>query len=390
MTEAHLTGKMICNNVTTSPDYVVIADPASLRWQHYQRDLDRHLTQFRPRPDLHLLQWSDVIERDGEIEELLPAGSSLLRVESPARDFSLFRLLMRAGEIDCGRKPSQWIRDEGWIASPRMLYLGLCRILANIDNSLLAHGRCCQTSNLTATQTLMDKNAVSKILQVHGIPTPDAFQPTSVAGMLSEIWARGWEQTYVKLAYGSCASGIALLDAIQGSTSSAITTVKRISQRFYNTYDVHRVQSKELESILRFLVDEVATVQKAIPKTRVDGDELDLRVVVIDGQVAASVFRASPLPFTNLHLGGYRADPQRSRRGISDRSWADAMDVCRQAARLFDIAALGIDLAFDRHTMQPNIVEINAFGDFLPGSTDDQGRSIHQLEIAATAARFER
>ncbi len=379
---------MICNSVTTSPDYVVIADPASLRWQHYQRDLDRHLAQFRPRPNLHLLHWSDVIVRDGKIAELLPVRPSLLRVESPAHDFSLFRLLMRAGEIDCGREPSDWIRDEGWIASPHMLYRGLCRILANINSSLLAHGRCYQTSNLTATQTLMDKNAVSKILQAHSIPTPDTFQVTSVEGMLTEIWARGWEETYVKLAYGSCASGIALLDAKHAGTSSAITTVRRIGQQFYNTYDVHRVQSEELESILRFLVDEVATVQKAIPKTRIDGDELDLRVVVIDGQVAASVFRASSLPFTNLHLGGYRADPRRCRRGISDRSWADAMDACRQAAGLFDVAALGIDLAFDRHNLQPNILEINAFGDFFPSLTDDQGRNIHQLEIAATAAKF--
>ncbi len=218
---------MICNSVTTSPDYVVIADPASLRWQHYRRDLDRYLAQFRPRPNVHLLHWSDVIERDGEIAELLPERSSLLRVESPARDFSLFRLLMRAGEVDCGREPSEWIRDEGWIASPHMLYVGLCRILANINNSLLAHGRCCPTSNLTATQTLMDKNAVSKILQVNGIPTPDAFRPTNVEGMLSEIWARGWEEAYVKLAYGSCASGIAFFDAKQGSTSSAITTVTK-------------------------------------------------------------------------------------------------------------------------------------------------------------------
>jgi glutathione synthase/RimK-type ligase-like ATP-grasp enzyme len=380
---------MICNSVTTSPDYVVIADPASLRWQHYQRDLDRYLAQFRPRPDLHLLPWSDVIERDGEIAELLPEGPSLLRVESPARDFSLVRLLMRAGEIDCGRDPSDWIRDQGWIASPHMLYRGLCRILANINNSLNEHGRCVQTSNLSDTQTLLDKNAVSKILQAHCIPTPDTFQATTVEGMLSEIWARGWEETYVKLAYGSCASGIAFFDAKHGGTSSAITTVRRIGQQFYNTYDVHRVQSEELESILRFLIDEIATVQSAIPKTRLEGDELDLRVVVIDGQVAASLFRASPLPFTNLHLGGYRAEPQRCRRGISDRNWADAMDACRQAAQLFDVAALGIDLAFDRHTMQPSILEINAFGDFFPSWVDGQGRTIHQLEIAATAAKFE-
>lgn len=381
---------MFSINVTASPDYVVIADPDSLRWQHYQRDLERHVAQYRPRPVVQLLNWSEVIARDGELADLLPEGDSLLRVESPARSFPLFRQLMRAGEIDCGRKPSVWKRDAGWIASPRMLYLGLCRILANIDSSIRVHGRCHPTSCLSATRTLMDKNAVSRILNSNGISTPDAFRPTSVEGMLSEIWARGWEETYAKLAYGSCGSGIAFMDSRDGSTSSALTTVTRIDSQFYNTYDVHRVKSDELEAVLRFLVEEEATVQQAIPKMLVDGDEADLRAVVIDGQVAASVFRASPLPFTNLHLGGYRVDPQRVRRDIPDRAWADAMDLCRQAARQFDVAALGIDLAFDRHTLQPSILEINAFGDFLPNLTDERGRTVHQLEIAASAAKFTR
>ena len=73
---------------------------------------------------------------------------------------------------------------------------------------------------------------------------------------------------------------------------------------------------------------------------------------------------------------------------IPDRAWADAIDVCWRASQLFDMAALGIDLAFDRHTLRPQIIEINAFGDFFPDWTDDQGRSIHQIEIAGTAARF--
>jgi len=64
------------------------------------------------------------------------------------------------------------------------------------------------------------------------------------------------------------------------------------------------------------------------------------------------------------------------------------MDHCRSAARLFGMASLGIDLAFDRETNQGQILEINSFGDFLPHWRDERGRSLHRIEIESTGERF--
>lgn len=374
--------------MTTSPDYVVVADPESLRWQHYQQDLHEFLSRFTPRPQLHVLAWPDVVQRDGDISDLLPKRSALFRVESPARDFELARLLMQAGEIESGAKPSDWQTElDGWIASPKMQYQGLCRILRNLDLCLQDHQHCHTTSNLPDTQVLFDKNAVSEHLRKHDVPTPDWFRPNSAANILEQQLARGWQQSYVKLAYGSCASGIAMLSSL-GDLTKALTTVIEIDDRFYNTYRVRDVVDDELASILRFLVSEDATVQRAIPKTRIDRNEFDIRFVMIDGKPAASVFRANSIPITNLHLGGYRADPLACRRLISKRAWADAVDVCWQASQLYEIAALGIDLAFDANTWEPKIIEINAFGDFFPHWKNEAGKSLHQLEIEATAKRI--
>ena len=69
-------------------DYVVIADPQSLRWKHYQQALEKIGLPLK----LHLLPWHDVIQRDGDIGLMLPETPSLLRVESPGRDFSLVQL----------------------------------------------------------------------------------------------------------------------------------------------------------------------------------------------------------------------------------------------------------------------------------------------------------
>lgn len=368
--------------MTTSPDYVIVVDPESLRWQHYHRDLHEFIQQFEPRPTVHLLNWADVVEADGDISHWLPNRSALLRVESPARDFELARLLMQAGEKSEGEPISQWNADrEGWIASPRMHYHGLCRILSNVEECV-RDSPCQPTSNLQHTQDLFDKNGVSRRLREHSVNTPESFEPFSVEQLVSEQWSRNWDECYVKLAYGSCASGIAILG------QQSLTTVVEIDGRFYNTYNVQKLPMDRLEPILRFLLSQVATAQAAVPKLKLGKDDFDIRMVMIGGGLAASVFRASPIPITNLHLGGYRADEAACRRLISNRAWADAVDLCWQASQMYDMAALGIDLAFDRHSMEPTILEINSFGDFFPNWRDEDGRTLHQLEIESTSRRW--
>ena len=92
---------------------------------------------------------------------------------------------------------------------------------------------------------------------------------------------------------------------------------------------------------------------------------------------------------TNLHLGGRRGDFHRCRTAIPTRAWLDALDHCEEAARCFDSAVAGVDLVFERGCRRHYILEVNAFGDFFPGWMDDCGRSVHAIEIAATARRME-
>jgi glutathione synthase/RimK-type ligase-like ATP-grasp enzyme len=369
--------------VHRSTAYAVIADPQSLRWQLYQQAIDK----INPPVRIVLLPWQTVIEREGEIDELLPADASLLRVESPARDFSLIRLLLQAGQRAAGQTPDGWQPPaKGWLASPKLVYQGLCRILRGVDHSVRRHPQCELTSNLSDTLTLFDKNAVSVLLKTNDIPTPDVFAPQSRRHLLQEMESRNWTAAFVKLAYGSCGAGIARIN-VQNDRMVGITTVLELAGQFHNTRNVSRPSGPEMARVVDFLVQEQATVQAVIAKTKVLGDEFDVRVVVVDGDVVASVFRASHLPITNLHLGGYRADAEQCRRLISRRAWADAMEHCRRAAGLFDMAAVGIDLAFDAVSGQPAILEINAFGDFFPNWKDGQGRTISELEIQATLRR---
>lgn len=360
---------------------VAIADPDSLRWRHYHAAAKR----LNVHGSIRLIPWCEVIERQGNIGDLLPNEPSRLRVESPGRDPALFAGLMQFGQANAGVTPTPWLGRQGWIGSPFWLHRGFGDVLSNVSQAVERNGRCQPTSNLSDTALLFDKNAVTRRLRQAEIPTPEAFQPESTIDLRYRLSEPKWNNAFVKLAYGSCGSGIVAIDASGGlATFRGMTTVRRIADRFYNTSDVQMVDGQELFRIMDFLVSEHATVQAAVEKARVHKDRFDVRVVVIGGRVAATIFRASPLPMTNLHLGGYRADPEACRQSIPTRAWAEGMEACRRAASLFDIAALGIDLAFEARTYRPSILEINAFGDFFPHWTDPQGRSIHELEIAFT------
>jgi len=369
------------------PDYVIIADPASLRLEHYLSELHSFLESFSPRPNVRVVPWLDLIAAEGDLSKWVPDGTFLLRVESPARDFEIFRQFLRRGEMELNEIPSVWPYEKGWIASPRRLHLGFCRILSNLARWVAEHPACWPTSDLRDTQLLFDKNRISELLAEQEIATPESFRPDMLESV-QEPMVRGWATAYVKLAQSSCASGIARVQYQRAASYFADTTISEIGDRFYNSYRLRTVEGNAAIRILLFLIQENATIQRAVDKTQIQGDKFDVRVVVVGGKVVTTVFRASPLPITNLHLGGYRADPNLCRRVISDRSWADAMDHCRSAARLFGMASLGIDLAFDRETNQGQILEINSFGDFLPHWRDERGRSLHRIEIESTGERF--
>jgi hypothetical protein len=170
---------------------------------------------------------------------------------------------------------------------------------------------------------------------------------------------------------------------------SGITTLAEVDGAFYNSRRLRQVSGNDLSRAVQFVLNEGAIVQRGIPMAQIDGLNFDVRVVCIYGKPAATVFRLSPHPMTNLQLGGRRGDYEHCRAAIPTRQWLDALDHCSDAAACFDSAIAGVDLVFERGFAHHYILEVNAFGDFFPNWTDSSGRSVHALEIAATAAHDE-
>ena len=182
----------------------------------------------------------------------------------------------------------------------------------------------------------------------------------------------------MKLNTGSSATGIVVLHPNRGGRAAfGITTLAEIGGAFYNSRLVRRVTGADLDSAVQFILDEGAIVQRGIPMAQADGQNFDVRVVTVYGKPAAMIFRLSPHPMTNLHLGGHRGDYDRCRAAIPTRDWLDALDHCSDAAACFDSAIAGVDLLFERGYRRHYILEVNAFGDFFPGWTDARRRSVH-------------
>ena len=109
----------------------------------------------------------------------------------------------------------------------------------------------------------------------------------------------------------------------------------KLRGEFYSSRQLARHTGAGLEAVLEFLLGEGVCVQQGIRMAQLDGCNFDVRVVLIHGQVAFTIFRLSPNPMTNLHLGGQRGDTMRCRSAIPKRVWLDAMDHCLETAALY-------------------------------------------------------
>jgi hypothetical protein len=233
---------------------------------------------------------------------------------------------------------------------------------------------------------MFDKNATCLRLGSAGVPSPAILTeaPAGPAALVEEVARRRWATTYVKLNTGSSASGIAVLRQGEGGPW-ATSSVVPIDGEFYSSRRLARHTGSALEAVLGFLLREGACVQQGIRMAQVDGCNFDVRVVLIHGEAAFTVFRLAPGPMTNLHLGGRRGDPAACRAAIPTRAWLDALDDCVAAAGLYRADMVGVDLLFESGYGRHYLLEVNAFGDFFPNLADARGRSVYRVEMEALA-----
>lgn len=295
-------------------------------------------------------------------------GADALRVDSPGGDFEAWRQFASFAEYDA----SELSDDKGRIDPPRPFYAGFMRALSLASERASACGGV-QLCDAAAVGLLYDKVRCHALMRSTGLPVPDALaRVAGFDGLETAMRSSGFSRVFVKLRYGSGASGVAAVE-LQGSRVRAWSTAEfGPGDALYNSRAIRR----HLDGDARRLIDCLAAMdvhcERWIPKLKIDGLECDLRLLVIGGEPAHAVVRLSPSPITNLHIGNKRASADVLRAQVPADTWRRILAVGRAAGALFPGQyCVALDIAVHADREQVFVLEGNAFGDYLRGVTHE-------------------
>jgi hypothetical protein len=235
-----------------TPRYVVVANPDSVRWRAYEPELHAFWQGRGVRPEVELVPWSAVVPRDGDLGGLAAFDRpALVRLESPGRDWDVYRLLLQAGARDTGEEGTDWLAlpyRKGWLVRPGLLYRGFARVLRGLRASLDARPHLRPLSCPLAVAELFDKNATSARLEAAGVPCPPALPaPATSEGLLEALRRERFGVAYVKLNTGSSASAIAVVRAGE-PVPWAVSSVVRIGGDFFSSRRLARHEGADLHA----------------------------------------------------------------------------------------------------------------------------------------------
>jgi len=332
------------------------------------------------------------------------AAGSVVRIESPGENAHVEGALAALGAENAPRdvplkgplkgplpNRRRLLRVEhGRIHYPGLWFFGYRTLLQRIRRGL-DRLPVCWLNHPADVELMFDKSACQQALHAHGLPIPRRLGTIGDYAHLRRRMAEaGLSRVFVKLAYGSSASGVVALQT--GRTRvSAMTSVEVVrvggALRLYNSL---RLQRFDKERDVAELIDELcrhgAYVEAWWPKAGYREATFDLRVVVIGGRLRHVVMRTSRSPLTNLHLGNCRGDFQRWQREAPREPIERAWHTCRRVAEVFPRSLyFGIDLAFAPGYQKHAVLEVNAFGDLLP-NVRHRGQDTYTAEIAAVLA----
>jgi hypothetical protein len=357
--------------------FVVIGNPGSRRVELFQAAL----AELRL-PPAQIVSYLDLLSGKETLSRSIREGT-VVRIESPGKDFDVERALIAKG-ADVADDNERFDRisrldaeslnfERGRILYPRQWYLGYCATLRLIERQL-AECPPYQLMNSPSEIALMfDKAACHQSLDSRGVPAARSLGPINSFDCLDQrMRERNCRRVFVKLAHGSSASGVVAYRT-DGHRHQATTTVEMARHEgelhLYNSRRIRVYNDwREIAELIDALCRHHVHAEEWLPKMGVDNRTFDLRVVVIAGSVCHTVARLSQTPITNLHLLNDRGDPDAVRKVIGQGAWDAAMLDCERAMECFpESLYAGIDLLFTPDFRRWAVIEVNAFGDLLPG-----------------------
>jgi glutathione synthase/RimK-type ligase-like ATP-grasp enzyme len=286
--------------------------------------------------------------------------------------------------------PPEFSDEVGEIADLRYWYQGFQSVLkrlTSIRELAQKAGKRIRFMNSPDDIALMfDKEGAHAHLERQGVPVIPALPKMDDHRQLQQyMLEKPCHRVFVKSRYGSSASGVVAYEVHpDGQRAVASTSIEMVRHqgktRLFNSLKPRCYRHpEEIAPLMDALFAQDVHIEQWLPKSRISGLAYDLRVMAIGGQAAHAVVRKSKTPLTNLHLGNQRGQLQELGW---DQTQSERLQQCvrKTAAAFPDSHYLGIDLLLPRGGKQPRVIEVNAFGDLLPGILH-QGQDTYGLEI---------
>lgn len=376
--------------------FVLIGNPDSNRVAFFQEALAR-----LDLPPACLISWADLLAGRTCLTNVVTRGS-IVRIESPGRDFAVERALLERGADLPDEEGDGFDRlsrqtcaalafDKGQILYSRQWYLGFRSALTLISDQLID---CPSHTVMNAPEdiaVMFDKPRCHQRLAQNGLTVPPTLGPVHSYNELSAQMERtGCRRVFVKLAHGSSASGVVAYQT-DGRRHQAVTTVEMATVegklRLYNSRRLTTYRDPaEIARLIEALCRHRVHVERWLPKAGLGDSAFDLRVIVIAGQARHAIARLSRSPITNLHLLNRRAEAAAVRARMGEDAWIGAMAACERAMACFPNSHYaGIDLLIGPDFRRHAILEVNAFGDLLPRLLN-AGDDTYTAELKALCA----
>lgn len=340
-------------------------------------------------PVPQVLSYVDILDGNVSVSDYL-TSSTLLRIESPGEHFETEkRLIARGANVTCHGRAERITYDEARRLTPdhgrirflRQWYLGFSDLLQSLTDDIAQSG--CRVVNSPQSINLMfDKVRCQQHLSEHNVPVPERVAMANGYDEFRQTLAHyPYKRVFVKPAHGSSASGV-MAYRMQGTKEEVFTSMELVRDgnqcRLYNTLKLKRYNdSEEIRRLLNFILDEGAIIEEWIPKETLQNKFFDIRVVVVNGKAKAILPRLSSGPITNLHLGNERGNLQQLKTMLGEQY--DDLLACAETsvASIEGAFYAGADILITAGSHHPRVLELNAFGDLLPGITTDGGDDLY-------------
>ena len=376
-----------------SPRFVIVANPGCRRLELFRAALEQGGLG-----DPIVVAYADLLANRIQLQDVIREGD-IVRLESPGRDWEVEKALLARGAtafVDESRfrfwsekEVAKLEFDKGRLWPSRQWFRGLSALMNDIEVQLQNCAPHHASHSPADILTFFDKPKCHARLQENGISVPRALPGVAnFQEFMAQLRETGWRRVFLKLAHGSSAAGVVAFQT-NGPKVRAQTTTEMVREggetRLYNS---RRLRIYETWSEVAALVDELCRenlhIERWFPKASLAGQTCDARVVIVAGEVWGGVTRLSSGPLTNLHLLNNRAPLSHLRAAMKPADWKAACETCEAAMKGFPQTLMGgVDVVFSPDFRRHAVLEINAWGDLLPGvlenGVDTYGAQIRVL-----------